>query len=303
MEKNYHRWIIMMGLICILLGLLSVEKLRMNSQGKTNNNKPSQDVVVTTSMTIAETTSKVSDLTSAEKFQSVFTSKETTTTIQKLVQEIVVQDYNGNYIKAKPEILASITEQGQPLQELGAYVLPDNPALYVSNKTDQIDIPLILQKNPQWRRLAYGSDTSGQLGENGCAIVTLAMIHSYYQDQKQSPEDILAWSGQDYYVDNEGTSWQIFYDFASSHGYEFENFGSNLDRAIEALAAGRPVIASVIPGYFTQEGHILVIRGYDGEKFYVNDPNDDPEKMHSLQGIDKQIFFDEGINYWTIYTE
>jgi uncharacterized protein YvpB len=37
----------------------------------------------------------------------------------------------------------------------------------------------------------------------------------------------------------------------------------------KAIAEGRPCI---IHGYFTSFGHIVVVRGYDQNRFFVNDP-------------------------------
>lgn len=129
------------------------------------------------------------------------------------------------------------------------------------------------------------------------------MIESYYQNRIVEPNEILNWSQNDYYVHNEGTSWQIFYDFAIEHGYQFENFGSNFYDAMEALNQNRIVIVSVQPGHFTEVGHILLIRGYDSEnrKVYVNDPNDNAEKMFSIQGIDEDILLEDSLNFWTLY--
>ena len=68
---------------------------------------------------------------------------------------------------------------------------------------------------------------------------------------------------------------------------------------MQALNEGQVVIASVSPGFFTEVGHIIVIRGYQNGFVYVNDPNDDIEKMHSLQAIPESTLIEEGINYWS----
>ncbi len=39
------------------------------------------------------------------------------------------------------------------------------------------------------------------------------------------------------------------------------------------LDAGRIIICAMRPGDFTASGHFIVIYGYDGEGFRVNDPN------------------------------
>lgn len=196
-------------------------------------------------------------------------------------------------------IVAAIHQNQLNEEELGYLFLPEYPAETQGPLADeQMNIPLYLQKDIEWRELPYGNSTTQELGENGCAIVSLAMIKGYLDNQETSPEEILDWSEERYWVNNEGTSWQIFHEFAEENGYHFENLGNNFYHAMEAAQEGRPIVASVKPGYFTEVGHIIVIRGYKDGKVYVNDPNDDPEKMFSLQGIDEDILLAEGTNYW-----
>lgn len=222
--------------------------------------------------------------------------------LEKQVHEIIETEYQDNPLTAQRDILAAINGTNLKLDELGALFLPDYPAQEKSlQNVQQIDVPLLLQKDPEWRDLQYGSNTSQQLGENGCAIVSLAMVHANNSGEEVVPQDILDWSRETYYVHNAGTSWTIFYDFAQHFGYSMTNFGSDFYTAMEAVQEGQIIVASVDPGFFTETGHILVIRGYENGKVYVNDPNDDPSKMFSIQGIDERIFLEDGLNYWAFY--
>ncbi|MGX7092823.1 C39 family peptidase [Hutsoniella sourekii] len=210
------------------------------------------------------------------------------------------EQFDSNLLTFKPEIIRSIRQLRLNPEDLGYLFLPDYPSQESNlQHLQQINIPLILQKDIRWRKLPYGTDGSQTLGENGCAIVSLAMMESYYQNKPIDPKDILDWSHNDFYVHNEGTSWQIFSAFAQDFDYEFYNYGGDFYQALQDLNDDKIILASVKPGYLTDIGHIVLIRGYHDGKVYINDPNDDPSKMFSVQGIDESILLEDGLNYWS----
>lgn len=217
---------------------------------------------------------------------------------RQMAQTILKNDYNNNLTKARPDILKSLKNHHLTADDMAYLFLDESPAKYVDS-SKQLDIPLLLQTDPQWRNLEYGSDSSRQLWENGCAIVTLSMIKGYLDQSEVTPSNILKWSKQHFYRHNEGTSWQIFPEFAKEFNYTYTDLGNDFYAAMEEVQQGRAVVASVKPGYFTDVGHILVIRGYEDGLVFVNDPNDSPEKLHSYQGVPAEVFLNEGVNYWS----
>lgn len=299
------------SIVLIVLGVYLI--VRLGDLTSQNNIINADNATVTSS----------SNLTEAESLESATITNEEVETIEEEVEEvnfntvlanpaenqevskqiitnIISEDYNDNILLAQDDILSAIEEQNLDAEEMGALFLPENPAQISSlENINQLDVPLLTQKDPKWRNQKYGNDTNELMGDTGCAILSLAMVHQYLSDSSYTPMDILEWSQENYYVDNHGTSWNIFGDFATQYGYGFTNHGNQFYSAMEAVQNGDIVVASVLPGYFTDVGHILVIRGYQDGKVYVNDPNDDPDKMYSVQGIDASVFLSEGVNYWS----
>ena len=61
------------------------------------------------------------------------------------------------------------------------------------------------------------------------------------------------------------------------------------------LSYGNPIICSMGPGDFTDNGHFIVLTGYENGMFHVNDPNSKirSEKTWSYEELKNQI-----VNMW-----
>ncbi|AXY25616.1 hypothetical protein CL176_06180 [Suicoccus acidiformans] len=218
------------------------------------------------------------------------------------IRKVAMNTYGDNPLQHQAEIMQVLEDKNLMYYNFGFAFLPDNPAQYteIADSGQQLDVPLQLQSDPRWMRDAYG-DEGEKMRQAGCALVSLAMVHSYLEESEVLASDVLEWSGMDYWMEMEGTSWQIFQDYADDHHWHVTNHADDFYSAMDAIPKGEVVIASVNPGHITPVGHILVIRGYDpvNELVYINDPNDDPKNMYSLQGLPEYIFLEDAINFWS----
>lgn len=130
-------------------------------------------------------------------------------------------------------------------------------------------IPLYYQYSGGWQNRAFGG---GNIASSGCSVTSMAMVFSYLCDERITPNDIVDWTGNRYYVAPAGQSWSIFPACASQWGVGCQNLGKDSNAVVNALSRGRPVIASMAPGTFTKAGHFIVLRGVTAEgKILVND--------------------------------
>ncbi|MGX7243836.1 C39 family peptidase [Enterococcus quebecensis] len=169
--------------------------------------------------------------------------------------------------------------------------------------TNRMPINLLLQTDDKWKATPYGMDNpeGNTLEINGCAILSLAMVASFLDNKPSTPQDILNWSKNDYFMVGEGTAWSAFSDFAMLKGYQFEDLETDITAVEEHLKQNHPVIISVKPGLFTKTGHIMVLSGTNNGKFWVNDPNDSEEKGHSKKEFTADELMNEALNFWAIY--
>ncbi len=119
----------------------------------------------------------------------------------------------------------------------------------------------------------YKSQLDNALNPSGaCNVTSFAMVMAYFQIRKTTGvgqlEDELY-----QYMENNGLSRWDPYDLATmARNYGLVDDYTERGRLYDirkAIAEGRPCI---IHGYFTNFGHIIVVRGYDQYGFFVNDP-------------------------------
>ncbi|MCD8143924.1 MAG: C39 family peptidase [Oscillospiraceae bacterium] len=183
------------------------------------------------------------------------------------------------YIRAHPELYPEdLLELAEKNAEALDYVY-QYPAL--SGQTQTIDlsdeaagdtVPLLLQWDTRWGYEPYGS---GLIGYTGCGPTCLSMVALYLTGNPgYTPIYVANYAEENgYYVSGSGTAWTLMSEGCTAFGLTSTELPLDEGRMIAALENGEPIICSMGPGDFTDNGHYIVLTGYDNGSFTVNDPN------------------------------
>lgn len=99
-----------------------------------------------------------------------------------------------------------------------------------------------------------------------CQNTSIAMVLSHFQ-YDILPDDIFLRWGKDKAQSPSGLN-SVYKDYAATS--EINTYtNATPEELISALQRG---YIAIVHGYFTSSGHVLVVRGYDGNSYYVNDP-------------------------------
>ena len=152
------------------------------------------------------------------------------------------------------------------------------------------EIPLLLQWDDRWGYVTYGDDT---IALDGCGPTCLSMVAvGLTGNTRWTPVRVARTAMQrGYYVEGQGTAWSLMYEGCADMGLEAKVIGLSEAEMVAEVEAGRPIIASMAPGDFTDVGHFIVIVGYEDGKFIVNDPNSrkNSERRWSYDTLKGQI--------------
>lgn len=151
-------------------------------------------------------------------------------------------------------------------------------------------VPLLMQWDKRWGYNAYGGN---MIGLAGCGPVCLTMAYLHFTgDTGMTPREMAAFAYDNgYYVEDAGTKWSLWTEGVGKLGLSGKEL--SLDESVmrQALDAGELIVCSMGPGDFTTEGHFILIRGYDENGFYVNDPNrrSNSERQWDFDALRSQI--------------
>jgi len=150
-----------------------------------------------------------------------------------------------------------------------------------------LSVPMYYMKQDAYKNISYGLDSKKTIETNGDAIISLAMIAKYIGKDEATVEELASWAGNKYYIKNQGTQPTIVPAFADKYNLKVERVET--DKLIEniesAIKDNKPVLVRLKSGVFGDRVTYKVIRGFEDDKFYINDPNDDDVKLTSYNGF------------------
>lgn len=132
-------------------------------------------------------------------------------------------------------------------------------------------IPQLFQWDERWGYAEYGTSI---VAVSGCGPTCMAMVASgLTNDASITPAKVAAYGTENQYVDeNNDTYWRFMSEAGANWGLScYEGLLSESQASAE-LSAGHPIICSMGPGDFTQNGHFIVLTGYADGSVTVNDP-------------------------------
>lgn len=140
------------------------------------------------------------------------------------------------------------------------------------NAYSRESVPLFLQWDPMWGYESYGSSC---IAVTGCGPTCLAMVGYYLTgEDRWNPKDVAAFAQKNgYYASGYGSSWTLISEGTGKLGLEAKELPLVKKKMVTALEERKPIILALGAGDFTTTGHYIVLTGWDGEAFTVNDPN------------------------------
>lgn len=142
----------------------------------------------------------------------------------------------------------------------------------LDQKEKSQEYPLLLQWDKRWGYASYGES---MIGLSGCGPTCLSMVLVTLTGNKEyTPDEVARFSeANGYYVQGSGTAWSLMTNGAAQLGLAAKELPLAESVMKTALDDGQPIICSMGAGDFTTQGHFILLRGYNEEGFFVNDPN------------------------------
>lgn len=206
------------------------------------------------------------------------------------------RDYILSHSDRYPQILQELVQKNEEtidfVYQYPSVAFPEPVALNAEELSG--GVPLLLQWDSRWGYCTYGT---GLIGYTGCGPTCLSMVVAGLTgNAAATPAAIAAYAEQSgYYSSGTGTTWALMSEGCQHYGLLAEELSLSEKDMIAALSSGRPIIASVGPGDFTDAGHFIVITAYSDGAFIVHDPN---SRLRSQQSWSFETLCTQIKNLW-----
>ena len=159
----------------------------------------------------------------------------------------------------------------------------------------QNHIPVYFQWSEVWGYASYGSEN---IGMGGCLSMVATGLTGNTSFTPKYVADMSVNMG--YYVDEVGTDWTLMTAGASELGINSAQLTNWSEDTLKSeLSAGHPIICSMGPGDFTNQGHFIVLSGLTEEgKVLINDPN---SKINSRKKWDLNTIINQMNAAWSFW--
>lgn len=137
---------------------------------------------------------------------------------------------------------------------------------------NMLTVPLLIQWDSRWGYQSYGD---GMIGYTGCGPTCLSMVSLYLNGYNNNdPVSIAKFAEENgYYVNGSGSSWTLMSKASANFGLSAKEVILDENAMVKALEEDKPIICAMGPGTFTDNGHYIVLTGYQNGAFTICDPN------------------------------
>lgn len=203
----------------------------------------------------------------------------------------------GGFMVARD--MTNVQSEGKKLSILSSFMGVSSLGFYanieISPSELMLPIPRFYQNDARWAKLPFGRTTM-EMG--ACGPTSAAMVLTGINKKVYNPFDIATKAAINGYQAKEGLKWSFFKYIGEAEGIEVAQLeAGQVDKMLEALKKGNPVIASMKPGHFTDTGHFIVLTHITADGLImVNDPSD---RLHvKNRPWNPLIVIDESKQYW-----
>lgn len=229
----------------------------------------------------------------SSKSEQKETESDSEATFPELTPEEKLQEIRANESLYPEKILHMLDKNMETLDFV--YHYPEKKDHIYTYHLDDEDmdydrIPLLIQWDERWGYGNYGDDV---IATNGCGPTCMAMvIAGLNQDKNITPYKMAALSERKGYLTDDGsTSWSYIADGGLDYGVQGHAIYLDEELIKDTLQSGNPIICSVRPGDFTDNGHYIVLTDYMAGMIKVNDPYSyaNSEKLWTFEQLQPQI--------------